>query len=116
LQKVVNVHHYTDDKENNLGVYDHPSVMQKIMQFRYCNKCNQVKPPRTHHCKTCNQCIMKMDHHCPFVDNCVGLGNHKLFWNFLMYASLGCLHAVYSALTAGERTIKENMKMLDNNI
>lgn len=65
--------------------------LDKIVEYRYCSKCNCVKPPRTHHCSVCKRCVLKMDHHCPFVNNCVGAANHKLFWVFLMYASLSSL-------------------------
>lgn len=27
----------------------------------YCQKCESVKPERTHHCKECNKCAPKMD-------------------------------------------------------
>ena len=43
--------------------------------IRRCNKCNQIKPIRTHHCSICNRCVMMMDHHCPWVNNCLGLDN-----------------------------------------
>ena len=59
-----------------------------LVKFRYCDKCKEVKPPRTHHCSICASCIMRMDHHCPWVGNCVGLRNHKYFLLFLMYTSL----------------------------
>ena len=34
--------------------------------FRWCSKCEHVKPPRTHHCRHCGTCILNMDHHCPW--------------------------------------------------
>jgi len=57
--------------------------------FKYCKKCEEVKPPRAHHCSLCGKCIMKMDHHCPWTGNCIGLLNHKKFWLFLFYSVVG---------------------------
>eukprot|EP00808_Paulinella_micropora_P028464 g25301.t1 len=33
--------------------------------YRFCRKCNVVKPMRAHHCSVCKRCVLKMDHHCP---------------------------------------------------
>lgn len=27
---------------------------------RYCKKCNQYKPPRSHHCRVCERCVLRM--------------------------------------------------------
>lgn len=70
--------------------------------YRWCKKCKQLKPPRTHHCSVCGKCILKMDHHCPWVGSCVGFNNHKFFLQFLVYTTVGCL---YSFLTMGIFTI-----------
>lgn len=59
-------------------------------QPRYCKKCNNIKPDRTHHCSTCGKCVLKMDHHCPWLATCVGLRNYKAFILFLVYTSLFC--------------------------
>lgn len=59
-----------------------------LYQFKFCETCNEIKPPRTHHCSLCGKCVMKMDHHCPWVGNCVGLLTHKTFWLFLFYSVL----------------------------
>ena len=58
---------------------------QDFYRYKFCNKCNEIKPPRAHHCSMCNKCILRMDHHCPWVGTCVGLLNHKQFWLFLGY-------------------------------
>jgi len=62
-----------------------------IIQVRYCEKCQIVKPDRAHHCSVCGHCILKMDHHCPWVNNCVCFDNYKFFVLFLAYALLYCL-------------------------
>jgi len=64
---------------------------ENLKQFwqRYCTKCNDIKPIRTHHCSVCNQCVFKMDHHCPWVNNCLGLENQRYFLLFTVYLFLG---------------------------
>lgn len=92
--------------------------LEKITKYRYCNKCNYIKPPRAHHCSVCDQCVMKMDHHCPFVDSCIGHGNHKLFWNFLMYASIsaGQIAVCLLFLNKGDNeTFGDKIKRLETN-
>ena len=61
--------------------------------LRFCEKCQQWKPPRTHHCSTCGICIhrvpsMQLDHHCPWVNNCVAVCTHKYFLLFILYFAL----------------------------
>ncbi|ESN91722.1 hypothetical protein HELRODRAFT_144452, partial [Helobdella robusta] len=53
-----------------------------------CLKCNQARPPRSHHCRRCGQCVRKMDHHCPWINNCVGEDNQFAFMLLVMYAAL----------------------------
>eukprot|EP01027_Heterolobosea_sp_BB2_P014632 GEZU01020993.1.p1 GENE.GEZU01020993.1~~GEZU01020993.1.p1 ORF type:complete len:192 (+),score=42.67 GEZU01020993.1:141-716(+) len=40
-----------------------------------------------------------MDHYCVWVNNCVGAFNHKFFYLFLMYASMGILYYLSLAVT-----------------
>jgi hypothetical protein len=64
------------------------------------DKCDNYRPPRTHHCSKCKICVTRMDHHCIWIGNCVGLGNHKSFILFLFYflvaSSLFVLMTMYS--------------------
>eukprot|EP00164_Ancoracysta_twista_P003496 GFYU01004665.1.p1 GENE.GFYU01004665.1~~GFYU01004665.1.p1 ORF type:complete len:302 (-),score=44.09 GFYU01004665.1:304-1209(-) len=66
---------------------------------RFCRKCDQWKPDRTHHCSSCRRCVLKMDHHCPWINNCVGFRNYKYFFIFVTYALLlavFCWGALYT--------------------
>jgi len=63
-----------------------------FLSFKYCNKCKNIKPPRTHHCSICGKCVMRMDHHCPWTGNCVGLKNNKYFICFLFWTIIACLY------------------------
>jgi hypothetical protein len=66
-------------------------TIENLRQFwgRYCEKCKEVKPLRTHHCSICNVCCFKMDHHCPWVNNCLGLENQRYFLLFIFYLMIG---------------------------
>lgn len=66
--------------------------------WRYCHKCNHMKPDRSHHCSVCGVCILRMDHHCVFVATCVGFYNHKFFLSFVFYAFLGCTFVAIAGL------------------
>ncbi|XP_067377057.1 palmitoyltransferase ZDHHC16A isoform X2 [Channa argus] len=61
-----------------------------------CKKCIIAKPARAHHCGICNRCILKMDHHCPWLNNCVGHFNHRYFFSFCLFMTLGCVYCSIS--------------------
>lgn len=66
-----------------------PSPNKIIEWENYCQKCNNYKPPRSHHCKTCKTCVLMMDHHCPWTMNCVGYNNYPHFIRFLLWVIIG---------------------------
>ncbi|XP_018395429.1 PREDICTED: palmitoyltransferase ZDHHC2 isoform X4 [Cyphomyrmex costatus] len=66
--------------------------------MRFCEKCQLIKPDRTHHCSVCGTCVLKMDHHCPWVNNCVGFHNYKFFILFLAYGLLYCMFITATSL------------------
>lgn len=69
-------------------------LQSQTISIRSCSKCNNLKPPRTHHCSVCKRCIFKMDHHCPWINNCVGINNQKHFLLFLAYVFFFCLYSL----------------------
>ncbi|XP_056626843.1 palmitoyltransferase ZDHHC16B isoform X2 [Triplophysa dalaica] len=74
-----------------------PQEMSDIPTVTICKKCIIPKPARTHHCSICSRCILKMDHHCPWLNNCVGHFNHRYFFSFCMYMTMGCIYCSMSA-------------------
>ncbi|CAF0947438.1 unnamed protein product [Adineta ricciae] len=62
-------------------------------QYPTCKKCSINKPPRTHHCRWCNACVLRFDHHCPWLNNCVGFYNHRYFFQFCCFMSIGSFYA-----------------------
>ena len=80
--------------------------------FTFCDKCDCVKPPRSHHCSRCGRCVYRMDHHCVWVSNCVGQRNLKFFLNFVFYMAIYLLYSVtintkdvIESIIAGESTL-----------
>ncbi|XP_051958992.1 palmitoyltransferase ZDHHC16B isoform X1 [Xyrauchen texanus] len=73
-----------------------PQEKSDIPTVTICKKCIVPKPARTHHCSICNRCILKMDHHCPWLNNCVGHFNHRYFFSFCLYMSMGCIYCSIS--------------------
>ncbi|XP_016989803.2 palmitoyltransferase ZDHHC16 [Drosophila rhopaloa] len=80
-----------------------PEGVSLVEAVSMCGKCIAPKPPRTHHCSVCNRCILKMDHHCPWLNNCVGYGNHRYFFLYMMYTTLGCLFLILFGLEIGHK-------------
>lgn len=62
--------HSAVSSSKGLSEYQIDYLQHKYMNF--CDKCNCVKPPRTHHCSQVGRCVIRMDHHCRWVANVVG--------------------------------------------
>ncbi|XP_034041203.1 palmitoyltransferase ZDHHC16A isoform X2 [Thalassophryne amazonica] len=73
-----------------------PTIKSDIPFVSVCKRCIVPKPARTHHCGICNRCILKMDHHCPWLNNCVGHFNHRYFFSFCLFLTLGCIYCSIS--------------------
>ncbi|XP_045145169.1 palmitoyltransferase ZDHHC21 isoform X2 [Echinops telfairi] len=68
--------------------------MQERELWELCNKCNLMRPKRSHHCSRCGHCVRRMDHHCPWINNCVGEDNHWLFLQLCFYTELLTCYAL----------------------
>lgn len=65
-----------------------------------CQKCNLLRPERTHHCSICGVCCMRYDHHCPWIANCVGLRNYGYFLKFLAFGFVATSVSTLLEITA----------------
>ncbi|XP_030636719.1 palmitoyltransferase ZDHHC21 [Chanos chanos] len=63
-------------------------------RWEMCNKCNMLRPKRSHHCSRCGHCVRRMDHHCPWINNCVGEDNHWLFLQLCFYTQVLSLYTL----------------------
>lgn len=66
--------------------------------WRICDKCDHIRPPRSHHCVECDYCVLKRDHHCYYANNCVGLRNQRHFIVFEFWAVIATLYALIHSL------------------
>lgn len=57
-----------------------------------CGKCENFKPPLSHHCGVSGRCISRMDHFCPWTNNAIGAKNQKNFFLFLFYTNLASFY------------------------
>lgn len=82
------------ERKSYISEENRMEISQKFgIDFKRCDKCLVVRPPKVHHCSVCRGCVMRMDHHCPWINNCVGQFNQKFFILFCLYCFLGCLYA-----------------------
>ncbi|THH19180.1 hypothetical protein EW146_g1939 [Bondarzewia mesenterica] len=58
-------------------------------EYRYCRRCNLLKPPRAHHCRSCGTNYGRTEA-AAGIGQCVGALNHKFFIDFLVWACLFC--------------------------
>jgi len=85
---------YEYERKSYISEENRTEISEKFgMEFKRCDKCLVVRPPRVHHCSVCKGCIMRMDHHCPWINNCVGQFNQKFFILFCFYCFIGCFYA-----------------------
>ncbi|XP_017128861.1 probable palmitoyltransferase ZDHHC24 [Drosophila elegans] len=82
-------------KEGNLPVPEEKHL------WHYCEICQKLMPPRSWHCALCGCCILKRDHHCLFTASCVGHNNHRYFFWFTFYMTLGTFLSLITSLVYG---------------
>ena len=59
--------------------------MNKFFHQSYiCASCEVLKPKESRHCHICNKCVDRFDHHCQWLNNCIGIGNHSVFYAYLL--------------------------------
>ena len=95
------------------GMYPNYDYIKDLVQYKYCKKCQKIKPPRTHHCSICNKCVLRMDHHCPWTGTCVGKVNYKIFFLMIFYTFVSSLYqywtmgSFYAILASDEEAKKD---------
>ena len=90
-------------------------MVNGFYQFKYCLKCEEVKPPRTHHCSACGKCVMKMDHHCPWVGTCIGKRNYKYFITFLNLLAVSIIKVIIVSMIHAISTTYNTVILETNN-
>ncbi|KAF3129342.1 palmitoyltransferase pfa5 [Orbilia oligospora] len=63
-------------------------------EVRWCGRCGNYKPDRTHHCSEVGRCVENFDHFCPWVGGVVGLTSYKFFFQFVGYGTLYCVYTL----------------------
>ncbi|KAK9781830.1 putative Palmitoyltransferase [Seiridium cardinale] len=92
------------------AVIDELLSLWKFDESNFCVSCMIRTPLRSKHCKRCQRCVAKHDHHCPWINNCVGVNNHRHFFYYLIFLTLGILsfdwllYGYFSSLPASSTT------------
>jgi len=69
-------------------------AQEERLMPKQCTRTGHFKPARSHFDSEVRRNVVGMDHHCPWVNNTIGVGNHKMFFLFLIYVQLGSLYAI----------------------
>ncbi|KAJ8404899.1 hypothetical protein AAFF_G00332860 [Aldrovandia affinis] len=77
--------------------YGHWNLVMIVFHYYKATTTSPGQPRRTHHCSICNRCVLKMDHHCPWLNNCVGHLNHRYFFCFCLFMTMGCFYCSVSS-------------------
>uniref|UniRef100_A0A2K6TBI9 Palmitoyltransferase n=1 Tax=Saimiri boliviensis boliviensis TaxID=39432 RepID=A0A2K6TBI9_SAIBB len=95
-----------------------PQGRNDIAMVSICKKCIYPKPARTHHCSICNRWVLALlSGNPPWLNNCVGHYNHRYFFSFCFFMTLGCVYCSYGSwdLFREAYAAIEKMKQLDKN-
>uniref|UniRef100_A0A2K5E9Q0 Palmitoyltransferase n=1 Tax=Aotus nancymaae TaxID=37293 RepID=A0A2K5E9Q0_AOTNA len=75
-----------------------PQGRNDIAMVSICKKCIYPKPARTHHCSICNRWVLALlSGNPPWLNNCVGHYNHRYFFSFCFFMTLGCVYCSYGS-------------------
>ncbi|CAB9526399.1 Palmitoyltransferase ZDHHC16A [Seminavis robusta] len=76
-----------------------PWMMMGPLEWGFCPRTNQPKPPRSHYCHVSKGLVFCLDHYCPWMFNSVGYFNYRYFVNFLIFASVSMLYGASLSYT-----------------
>ena len=83
-----------------------------------CPTCEVLRPMESRHCYICNKCVDRFDHHCQWLDNCVGVGNHNLFfmflitiWTYLVFINFVCISNFTHEISFSTMAIAQESKV-----
>ncbi|KAH7329512.1 Palmitoyltransferase AKR1 [Stachybotrys elegans] len=77
------------------GIAEQKAVIDELLkawkydESNFCVTCMIRTPLRSKHCRRCQRCVARHDHHCPWVYNCIGVNNHRHFFFYLVFLTLG---------------------------
>ena len=65
--------------------------IDSVLKWKWCERCQHRRPPRSHHCIICSKCILKRDHHCYMTGRCIGFANQRHFTVMNFYIGVSAL-------------------------
>lgn len=69
-----------------------PWMIMGPLEWGFCSRTKQPKPPRAHYCHVSKGLVFCLDHYCPWMFNSVGYFNYRYFVNFLIFACVAMLY------------------------